>query len=381
MTKRKEENIIEDEDFTYYWTDPEFYCLWQFTQEKYLPLNENDIIKLYWAIPERYYDEDILLELLDDYADLDERFNLRLYNDSEFKEKIPKTKEELKRFDAKQHTKILSICSKIEKSTFSYKEFAFANPALPNNISQDIYLIPKNDKNQDSENVKDLLDNYVNLFINWELLVDWVNYYNFQKNKELFIKLIRETKALEHYGKNFIVTNWSYWKPFFEDKESLFAHTIYALEYLWYLKVLDIKVHNWDHPKYKINILPKESFKELIYQDFRKDNPKSIIEWYDEKKWNLSFAWKKIIISKSGKETDAKLLLWTLMKAEWEEYMHNDEILEDWWYSEDDQKNIPKNKVYFAGQAVNKAMQLQTSIDDLLDITTTKARINPKALA
>lgn len=137
----------------------------------------------------------------------------------------------------------------------------------------------------------------------------------------------------------------------------------------------------WSHdyfPDYSINILPNESFKELIYQDFRKENPKTIIESYDEKKWILSFAWKKIIISKSGKETNAKLLLGTLMKAEWEEYIHNDEILEGWWYNDEDQKNIPKNKVYFAGQAINRAMQLQTNIDDFLDITTTKARINPK---
>ena len=378
MTKKDEENITEEEDYTNFWTDPEFYCLWQFTKEKYLPLNENDLVALYETIPERYYDEDVLLELLNDNMELDERWELHLYNDSEYRSKLPKTKEELQRFNRKQHSKILSICTRIEKSKFTYEEYQFVKLALPTWIDHDIYLLPKEDIDQDDNDLKSLLDNYINLYINWELLVDWVNYYNFQKNKELFIRLIRETKALEQYWRNFIVTNNLYGKPFYQDKESLFAHTVYALEYLWYLKVLDIDAHSWDYPTYKINILPKESFKELIYQDFKKENPKTIIEWYDEKKWVLTFAWKKISISKSWKETDASLLIKTLLKTQWDDYHHNDEIYEDWGFNEEDIEKASKNKIYFAWQKINKDIQLATWIEDFLDITTTKARINPK---
>jgi len=42
------------------------------------------------------------------------------------------------------------------------------------------------------------------------------------------------------------------------------------------------------------------------------------------------------------------------------------------------QKELPKNKVYFAGQKINNAVALKTQIEDFIECNTTKARINPK---
>jgi hypothetical protein len=375
--KKTHLNISEDEDFTYYWTDEELFCLWQFSNEKFLPTDQNDIIVLSDTIPEQFYDQEAILELLDEHIDLGSRFQLRLYNDSEYKEQIPTTAEALKNVDQRVRSQVLKTCKSISQSTFSFDEYLNVRAILPTGIYTDFYLIANEVDHNDSW-LKQVLDNYIDQFINWELLVDWVNYYNFEKNKELFIKLIRETKALEKYWKNFIITNKASWMPFYHDNESLFIHTIYALEFLWYLKVLEIQWNKWDYSGYRINILPKESFKELIYQDFKKENPKMVVEWFDEKKWTLSFFWKKISISKSWKETDATLLLQTLIKVDSDDYLHNDEIYEDWEYNEEDVKKASKNKIYFAGQKINKDIQLATWIEDFLDITTTKARINPK---
>ena len=83
-------------------------------------------------------------------------------------------------------------------------------------------------------------------------------------------------------------------------------------------------------PEYNINIIPDESFKKLTYEDYRKENPKTAIEGYDSKKCILTFAGKKIAISKTGKETDSTLLLSTLIKSKSDDYLFNDEILEEW---------------------------------------------------
>lgn len=187
-------------------------------------------------------------------------------------------------------------------------------------------------------------------------------------------------EAFEKYGRNFIVSNYGVLNPFYHNTNSLFIHTIYALEFLWYIKVLSVSF-DYDRSngtQYNINIIPEESFKNLVYEDYRKENPKTVIEKYDEQKCILSFAGKKIAISKTGKETDATLLLATLIKCTTEDYLFNDEILEEWWYNDEDQKKIPKNKTYHAGQAINKTMQINAGIDDFLDITTAKIRINPK---
>ena len=97
-----------------------------------------------------------------------------------------------------------------------------------------------------------------------------------------------------------------------------------------------------------------------------------------EKYHLLKFAGQEIELAKKGKETDAVLLLETLIKVEDDEWKFNDEILNEWGYTEADVKRLPKNKVYFAGKKINTAVALKTQIEDFIECSTSKARINPK---
>jgi hypothetical protein len=99
---------------------------------------------------------------------------------------------------------------------------------------------------------------------------------------------------------------------------------------------------------------------------------------FDEKKGVLSFLNEEIELSKKGKETDSVLLLKTLLKAEVKEWVHKDEILSDWGYTEADIKRVPRNKVYYAGLKINNAVAIKTKINDFIECNTSKARINPK---
>ena len=361
--------------------DARLFLLWRVTNEKLLP-KKSDYIPLYDLFHIGQYSTILWFEELRINIELDDRFEMYFYSDAEQYKKLPPDEEILKKFSNKSyHKKILSSIKNIRENNFNSADFTYLSKILWDSATSEIYLVPREWVNQEDLTLKRKLDDYIQKFINGELLIDDTNYFNFQKQRQLFIKLIRDMKALEEYGKNFIIRSRDdTLNPFYKSYSTLFIHTIYALEYLGYLKVLnlDFSGTHESYPNYKVNILPSESFKDLIYQDFKKENPKTIIEWYDEKKWVLTFAWKKISISKSWKETDASLLLKTLLKTQWDDYLHNDEIYEDWGYNEEDVKKASKNKLYFAGQGINKTIQLATNIEDFLDITTTKVRINPK---
>jgi hypothetical protein len=101
---------------------------------------------------------------------------------------------------------------------------------------------------------------------------------------------------------------------------------------------------------------------------------------FDDKTGVLKFADQEIALAKKGKETDSVLLMRTLLKESVGEWKFNDEILVDWGYSDELQIELPKNKVYFAGQKINNAIALKTKINDFIECNTTKARINPKYL-
>lgn len=377
MTKNKE--IAKENE--YFMKDARLFLLWRMTNEKFLP-TKRDYIPLYELFHMGQYSAILWFEDLRINIKLDERFEMHFYSDAEKYKKLPSDEEILKKFSNKSyHKKILSSAKNIRENSFDSTDFTYLSKILWDNAESEIYLVPRESLKQEDINLKRKLDDYIQKFINGELLIADTNYFNFQKQRQLFIKLIRDMKALEEYGINFIITNRdNTLNPFYKSDSTLFIHTIYALEYLGYLRVLNLDFSGASeyYPDYKVNILPSESFKEFIYQDFKKENPKTVIEWYDEKKWVLTFSWKKILISKSWKETDASLLIKTLLKSEWDDYLHNDEIFEDWGFNETDISKASKNKIYFAGQKINKDIQLATLIEDFLDVATTKVRINPK---
>lgn len=231
------------------------------------------------------------------------------------------------------------------------------------------------------------MDKYLDNFINNKLAVAKKNYYNFETQKKVLIKKIEDDKKIALYGNNFII------RETIDDTcilvkspDFCIIHTVYALQKLGYLKVVNIwnerkydGVMNQDPNRYlNVNIILEDAFIREINNKYKKDNPQNIFEKFDAKRGVLYFAGKQIELSKKGKETDAVLLLKTLLKEESDEWKHNDEILEDWGYNFDDLKKVPKNKVYFAGQKINNAVAIKAQIEDFIECNTSKARINPK---
>jgi len=230
------------------------------------------------------------------------------------------------------------------------------------------------------------LDKYLDSLINDKLATSKKNYYKFETQKKVLIKLIEEGKKISLYGNNFILSKRM-------DRNGILVNipdfciiqTAYALQKLGYLTVNNV----WENSEYdsrgdikarfiNINILLDETFIEEINTQYKKDNPKNIIEKFEAKRGVLKFAGQEIELSKKGKETDAVLLFKTLYKEGTTDWKHNDEILSDWGYNDDDQKDVPKNKIYFAGLKINNAVALKTKIEDFVECNTSKARINPK---
>lgn len=96
---------------------------------------------------------------------------------------------------------------RIESRNFTTKDVLFVDPLLSDDFFRSLYMLSKEGVVQDDLELKSRLDDYIQDFINGELLIEDLNYFNFQKQKELFIKLIRDMKAFEQYGKNFIVSD------------------------------------------------------------------------------------------------------------------------------------------------------------------------------
>ena len=239
------------------------------------------------------------------------------------------------------------------------------------------------------------LDKYLDNLINDKLTISKRNYYKFEAQKRCLISLIEEDKKISLYGNNFIV------KEKIDDKGVLrrapdfcLIQTVYALQKLGYLKILGVwedfqfpkdafDNERTDYNKQPVryinaNLVLEEDFIKEINEKYKKDNPKNVFEKFDAKRGVLKFAGQEIELSKKGKQTDAVLLLKTLLKEKTSEWKHNDEILNDWGYNDEDQKRVPKNKVYFAGQKVNNSVALKTQIEDFVECNTSKARINPK---
>lgn len=144
--------------------------------------------------------------------------------------------------------------------------------------------------------------------------------------------------------------------------------------------------HLTSSPLDRLNVVAFKSITQTVHNllmqtvefDTVEERAKPVFEKFDAKKGILKFAGQEIELAKKGRETDAVLLMKTILKAKNNDWKHNDEILSDWGYNDEDQKSISKNKVYFAGRQINNAIARKTQISDFVDCNTSKARINPK---
>lgn len=307
-----------------------------------------------------------------------------------FDEDIEKAKGEANKKPVKEKERLLKILNNIKKK----KDVKITDVSAVSWVWYEVYehikftpwkyKVPKEIETALRNETNTYLDN----FINGKLAITKKNYYKFETQKKVLIRLIEEGNKIALYGNNFILSE-RIDNDCVSEKIPDFCiiHTVYALQRLGYLKVVDV----WEEREYErkdssrdllryvnANIILEDALITEINNKYKKDNPKNIFEKFDAKNGVLKFAGKEIELSKKGKETDAVLLLKTLLKEKGIEWKHNDEILADWGYNEDDQKETPKNKVYFAGLKVNNAVALKTQIEDFLEVNTSKARINPK---
>lgn len=301
------------------------------------------------------------------------------YGDNDYsKMALPPTDATLKGCDDKQKKAILAACKKFRSEPFGLKEIDLLLPYYYS-LFDYFYWRPSLTSTELAK-IKTHINEYIDLFLNTELFVYNRNYFIFEKQKQVFIERLRKMSAIENFGSNFIVSETA---KGYEKTESqngfLFIHTLYALQKLNYISVIRLWHERTDTGHtFHANIVIFDTLIEEVNNSYKKDNPKNVIDKFDEKKGVLKFAEQEIELSKKGKQTDAVLLMKTLLKTEGDDWKHNDEILTDWGYNDDDQKGVAKNKVYYAGQKINNAVELKTKIGDFIECNTSKARINPK---
>lgn len=314
-----------------------------------------------------------------------------------FDEEIKKAEEEANAKPEKEQKQLLKIIRKIQSDKKvkieEVGEISWIWYEIYNHIhfTPSEYKIPK----EIEKIFRTEVDKYLDKLINGKLAIGKRNYYKFETQKKVLIELIENDKKISLYGNNFILKEKIDWDGvLIKAPDFCLIQTAYALQKLGYLQVLGI----WETREYpknafdsnspdfskepshyiNINLVLEDIFIKEINNKYKKDNPKNVLEKFDTKRGVLKFAGKEIELSKKGKETDAVLLMKTLLKETTTEWKHNDEILEDWGYNDEDQKRTPKNKVYFAGQKINNAVALKTQIEDFIECNTSKARINPK---
>jgi len=237
--------------------------------------------------------------------------------------------------------------------------------------------------------VKKDIDAYLENLINGKLSIVKNNYYKFTILKEAFIQMIEKKGVLKLFGKNFVIkeelNNEGNLKS---DPNFCIVQTVYALQHLGYLTVNNIW-RDYDNRNSEtisinaryfvsINMTIEDGFISEINDRYKKENPKNVIEGFNKEKGILKFAGAEINLSLKGKETDASLLMNTLYKKDDTDWIYNDEIFEDWKFNQADILKSPKNKIYFAAKKINEKVAMKTKIEDFIEFTTEKARINPR---
>lgn len=308
----------------------------------------------------------------------------------DFDNQVLKAKEQIQNKPEDEKKKLTKILGKIEKSKNIEINEVSAISWVWYEIYNHIRFTPSEYKIPEIEKVfKMEIDKYLDNFINDKLSIIRHNYYKFENQKKVLIKLIEDDKKIKLYGNNFIIKE-KITKECFVAKAPEFAiiQTVYALEKLGYLDVVDV----WEDIEYKndlvfdekdriryinVNLILKQPFIDELNENFREDNPKAYFEKYDSDKKVLKIAGKSISLAKKGKETDSIKLLETLLK-DTDKTWWNDEILEDWGYRTDE--DTTKNKTYHAGKGLNKKIKDVAGIEDFIEHTTTEFKINPRYL-
>ena len=343
-----------------------------------LIIGDENLRRVYWRI-------DIIAKLL----------NLRVYirPDNGFEEQVAQAKEEIQKESEERRKELFKIINKIEEEEdISLIDVADISWVWDGIYDYMVFRFPKQNTPETEALLKNDIDQYLDNFINNKLSIVRHNYYKFENQKKVLMKMIEEGRHIQLYGTNFILKEEiSSNCVIVKNPDFLMIQTVYALEKMEYLEVVDIwtesvaenldRHQNWMDQKSKkylhVNLILKRPFIDELNESFREENPKVYLDKYDTDKKVLKIAGKSIPLAKKGKDTDSIKLLETLLKNT-NETWHNDQIYADWGIHLDEV--MIKNKTYHAGKALNAKIKKVVGLEDFIEHTTTEFRINPRYL-
>ncbi len=237
--------------------------------------------------------------------------------------------------------------------------------------------------------LKTMIDSYLDSFIADTLSIETINFYRFEKQKQIFIKRLK-IDYLDNYTDTFIYRTIIF-PPFMDipdyENEELFIHTLVALEKLGYLKIEAIWVFDMDLPpekqteNYKVKMTVTEKLRNeaggTASPASRKQTSSRTLHplTFDSERSVLSFRGKDIEIAK-GKNTTPHYLLGTIFKDK-DKLWCFDEIAEDW------EHRYVKNdwrRYYNAAYSVNEKVEKKTGIKGFLDISNKSVCIRKEHL-
>lgn len=155
--------IKEDE---YFMSDTRLFLLWRLSRASFLP-SKKDYFDLDGLFSTDSYNAKLGFEDIRINTELDKRFNIQFYSDSEILSSLPSDEEVLKKFRNKDyHKKILTATKNLRKNSFSSLEFTYLSSLLPYNAYSSLYFTPKENVDQNDPTLHQKLDNYIQSFIN-----------------------------------------------------------------------------------------------------------------------------------------------------------------------------------------------------------------------
>ena len=357
--------------------DANLYTLWVYSRPDFYPKADFGILE----ITPLWFDESRVFNFLKIRLEMAgvPFGNFLTYNDNDYaKAGLLLADEKLSEIDKKQQKIVKDAYKKFQDDDFGIREVDILSQHL-HSLEHYFYFEPDY-ADGDLVKMREHIDEYIDLFLNTELFVYDRNYFIFERQKQIFVDRLKKMSAFDNYGSNFVVS-----EPVkrMEKSESakgfLFIHTLYALQKLRYITVMRLWHERTDEGyTYHANIVVYPSLMEEVTGMYQKENPTKIIESFDEADGILRFAEEEISLAQKGKQTYAVLLFKTLLKWKSGEWVNNDEIFDDWKYSDDDIKGMSKNALYYAGRGIIDAVAKKTQIIDFLECKTKKIRINPK---
>ncbi len=208
-----------------------------------------------------------------------------------FNKKLPEITKNIEEKPSTEKKRLEKITLKIQNKEYLKINETSAFSWVWHDIYDSINFIPLDKISIKIENnIKNELNKYLDNFINNKLSIVKKNYYTFEKQKQILMRLIEEDKKIKLYGKNFIIKEEINDDCILKRLPDLaLGQTIYALEKMDYLKVVDI----WDEKEYNdnnssnysknkryihVNIILKDLFINELNENFRESNPKMYFE-------------------------------------------------------------------------------------------------------